>query len=206
MPGLPPPPFGGDKRGGCGIDSIFPNIINTTPPLIMSSLLQFEQSHKQEKPTRCPHCATTFVIRNGTYPRAHPEKSGHVTIQRYRCKSPDCPWKTFSVLPYPFLPTVRHLYKTLFICHFLFNVQKRTQADAARQLGVTRGIVKRFGGFCLRFIAWFNREKVVADWGADPEVQPPALWQDFTRDFSQAFYPNRWLRSSPTQHIPTCFQ
>ena len=172
----------------------------------MSNLFEIDRSRKQEKPIRCPHCATTFIIRNGTYPRAHPEKSGQIAVQRYRCKSPDCPWKTFSVLPYPFLPTIRHFYKTLFICHCLFNVHKRTQADTARQLCLTRGIVKRFGGFCRRFIAWFNREKVFADWGADPRAHPTAFWRDFTRDFSQAFYPGRWLRTSPTQHIPTGFQ
>jgi transposase-like protein len=206
MPGLPPPPFwGGDKRGGCGIDSIFPNIITSTLPLIMSNLFEFCQNDKLEHLIRCPHCATTLITRNGTYLRAHPEENGQVAVQRYLCKSPQCPWKTFSVLPYPFLPIIRHFYRTIFLCHSLCYGQNKSQADTARQLNVTRGVVRRFGGFCRRFIPWFNREESFADWGPDPETNQAALWSDFTRDISHAFYPCRWLFPPPTQYIPPCF-
>lgn len=168
----------------------------------MSTLFEIDQYSKQEHPVRCPHCATSFIIRHGTYLRAHPEEDVQVAVQRYLCKAPNCHWNTFSVLPYPFLPIIRHFYKTLLLCHCLCNVQLITQAPTARQLGVTRGIVKRLGIFCRRFIPWINHEKEFAEWGPDPEGKPVALWTDFTRDFSQAFYPKRWLAPLPTQYIP----
>lgn len=168
----------------------------------MSNLFEINQYNKQEYPVRCPHCAATFIIRYGTYRRAHPEKSRQVAVQRYLCKAPNCPWKTFSVLPYPFLPIIRHFYKKLQLCHFFHNVQKASQAATARQLGVTRGIVKRLGLFCRRFIPWLNQEREFADWGPAPETNFAALWPDFSRDFSQTFYPKRWSAPLPTQHIP----
>lgn len=157
----------------------------------MLNLFEFGQNNKSEHPVCCPHCTTTLIIRNGTYLRAHPEKTGQVAIQRYLCKSPQCPWKTFSVLPYPFLPIIRHFYRTIFLCYSLCYAQDRSQADTARQLSVTRGVVKRLSSFCRQFIAWCNREETFADWGPDPEANQAALWSDFTRDISHAFYPFR---------------
>ncbi len=168
-------------------------------PLIMSTLFEINQYGKQEKTTRCPHCATSIIIRYGTYLRSHPEEScGQVAVQRYFCKHPNCPRKTFSFLPFPFLPIVRHFYQTLLLLHCLYNVQNSTQAATARQLNVTRGIVKRLGIFCGRFIPWLDKEKEFADWGTGSGEISVALWADFTRDFSQTFYPSRWLTALPT--------
>jgi len=181
--------------------------LSSPNPLIMSTLFEINHFGKLEYPLRCPHCATSMIIRYGTYLRSYPEeKSRQVAVQRYLCKQPNCPWKTFSILPYPFLPIVRHFYQTLLLCHCLCNVKNISQAATARQLHVTRGIVKRLGIFCRRFIPWLNHEKEFADWGPDPEGQSAALWPDFTRDFSQTFYPKRWSPPLPTQLIPTCFQ
>lgn len=159
----------------------------------MNSLFENNDSGKEECSVRCPHCATPLTIRYGRYQRAHPEETELVNVQRYRCKAPDCPWKTFSILPYPFLPIVRHSLKTLFFFHCLFNIDRKTQALSARQLGLTRGVVKRLAGFCHRFIPWFNQEKNIALWGPDPEADQECFWTDYTRDFSQALYPKRWV-------------
>ena len=152
----------------------------------MHILLKKNDSGKEEYPVRCSHCASTLNIRHGNYQRAHPDRDELISVQRYLCKSPDCPWKTFSMLPFPFLPIIRHFQQTLFYFHALFNEEKRTQADTARQLNVLRGVSKRLAAFCARFIAWFNREKHIGTWGPDPEVNPDATWADYTRDFSQA--------------------
>ena len=159
----------------------------------MANVLEFSPNNKQESSILCPHCATSSISRYGTYQRNHPEQSDQVTVQRYLCKSPLCPWRTFSILPYPFLPIVRHFYHVLLCCHALYNVQGRSQAFTARQLGVSRGIIKRLGIFCHRFTAWLDHEKVFALWGPDPVANSQAFWPDFTRDFSQTFYPRRWL-------------
>ncbi len=174
------------------IDIISDNDINHNPPLIMYILFENKASGKQERSVRCPHCATSLTSRYGKYQRAHPEEPEPVDIQRYRCKSPDCPWKTFSILPYPFLPVVRHFPKTLFFFHCLFNIDRKTQAQSARKLALKRGVVKRLVGFCHRFILWFNLEKNIAPWGPDPEEDPERFWTGYTRDFSQSLYPKRW--------------
>ena len=159
----------------------------------MHSLFENNGSGKEEHTVRCPHCATSLTIRYGRYQRAHPEESELVDVQRYRCNSPDCLWKTFSILPYPFLPIVRHFQKTIFFFHCFFNIDRNTQAHTARKLGLTRGVVKRLASFCHRFIPWFNLEKNIALWGPDPEVGQERFWIDYTRDFSQSLYPKRWV-------------
>lgn len=159
----------------------------------MYSLFENKVSGKQEHSARCPHCATSLTIRYGKYQRAQPEEPEPVNIQRYRCKSPDCPWKTFSILPYPFLPIVRHFLKTLFFFQCLSNMNQGTQAHVARKLALARGIVKRLVSFCQRFIPWFEMERYIALWGPDPEVDQIRSWTDFTRDFSQSLYPKRWV-------------
>lgn len=183
------------------VQILFSRILSNTThhPLIMYTILQTKQSHKGEQLVRCPHCAASLIIRYGTYQRAHPEQPIQVDIQRYLCKFPDCEWKTFSVLPHSFLPVIRHFYHTLLMCHVLHNIKKMTQAAIGRQLGLSRGIIKRLSAFSQRFFPWFDREKKIADWGPDPNMNPTRFWPDFCRDFSQSFYWKRWLIILPTQ-------
>ena len=159
----------------------------------MCTIFLKSDSSKREHPVRCPHCATTLVIRHGKYQRAHPDETELINVQRYRCKSPACPWKTFSILSYPFLPVVRHFQQTIFFFHSLYNVEKKTQVSTARQLGMTRGIVKRLAQFCRRFVPWFTMERHIGAWGPDPEIDPGRFWINYTRDFSQSLYPKRWV-------------
>jgi len=199
MPRILLPPFGGDKRGGFGIDSIFPNIIKPSPtPLIMSRICKIAKTGKEEKPICCPYCASQLVIRNGTYPRAHPHTDEEVRIQRYLCKMPTCPCVTFSVVPFPFLRVVRHFFATVMYCNILYNVNNLNQAAVVRQLGVTRGVAKRLATFCDRFILWFDHERRFAEWGPAPETPPAISWPDFLRDFSHSMYPGKWPPSLPT--------
>jgi transposase-like protein len=125
----------------------------------MRTVFNIDPFRKKERPIRCPHCASLAIIRHGKYQRGHPLKPTLVDIQRFRCKSPHCPWQTFSILPYPFLPIVRHFYTTLRSCHTLLNRQGISQAQTARRLGLTRGIIKRLSAFCSRFIPWVDQEK-----------------------------------------------
>ena len=154
-------------------------------------------SAKQNFQIRCSHCSSTLVVRNGTYPRNDPQTDEEIRIQRYLCRSPDCPWKSFSVLPKPILPIIRHTYETLFFCYAMLK-SGMNQAALAWRLNVKRGVAKRLGSLCHRFVAWFNREKSIANWG----LGPPDFWPDFTRDFSQFFFPERWIKLPSTQHIP----
>jgi hypothetical protein len=190
------------------VQILFSRILSTTThrPLIMCNVFQNKQSGKKEPQVQCPHCATSLIIRYGKYQRAHPERPIQVDIQRYRCKSPVCPRMTFSLLPYPFLPILRHFYHTLLFCHLLFDSNKVSQAYGARQMQLTRGVFKRLREFCSKYILWFDREKEIADWGPDFKTSPSCSWSDFTRDFSHSFYPKRWAITPPTQHIHFNYQ
>ena len=179
---------------------LFSRILSTIThhPLIMRTIFQKKKSDKGEPQVRCPHCASSLTIRYGNYQRAHPEESIQVNIQRYLCKFPDCQWQTFSVLPYPFLPIIRHFYHTLLLCHMLCNTKKVIQAAISRQLGLGRGVIKRLSTFSYRFFSWFEGEKKIADWGPTPDTDPSLFWADFSRDFSQSLYRKRCLPISPT--------
>ncbi len=160
-----------------------------------TTLIKNAASAKRKQQIRCSHCSTTLVTRNGTYPRNDPQKDTEIRVQRYLCKSPKCPWLSFSVLPAPILPVIRHAYGDVLSCYCI--IQKgMNQAAIVRKLFLGRGVVKRLKIFCYKFMAWLNQEKKVADWGSDPL----RFWPDFTRDFSQSFFPGRWMKTSSTQH------
>lgn len=166
----------------------------------MSNVFQKPKSSKKEPQINCPCCATSLTIRYGFYQRAHPFKEGQISIQRYRCNLPECPRKTFSVLPYPFLPILRHFYHTVLFCHV--SCSRLSQADGARKMKMHRGTYVRLRGFCDKFFSWFDREKKVANWNLQRDVITSCSWADFTRYFSQHFYPNRWRFLLPTEYIP----
>lgn len=152
---------------------------------------------KGNNQVRCCYCYSTLVVRNGTYPRNHPQKNVEIRVQRYLCRSPECPWQSFSVLPEPILPVIRHTYGTLVRSYAMFK-KGLSQTAIASKLNLKRGVVSRLKTVCFKFMAWFKREKVIADWGMDPLK----FWPDFTREFSQYFFPEKWIKTPSTQHIP----
>lgn len=164
----------------------------------MITVAKFAAFNKNETHPRCPHCGTSLAIRYGTYPRAHPERGDPIRVPRFLCKSPECRRVTFSLLPPPLLPIVRHFYHTLLYCYALVIGDQSTQAEIAEQLKVTRGVAKRLHAFTQRFIPWWQQERKIAAWGDDP----CSSWPQFSRDFSQKFYPWRCWGIAPTQYIP----
>lgn len=166
------------------------------PLLMKNTIVRNDPSAKKKPQIRCTHCSTSLTIRNGTYPRNDPANDTTIKVQRYLCKSPQCPWQSFSILPKFILPVVRHSYGTILRCKNMIN-RAKNQADTAKVLGLTRGAAKRLRLFCQKFTAWFSREKAIAGWGPDP----PQFWPDFTRDFSQSFFPGRWIKLPSTQII-----
>lgn len=160
----------------------------------MPTIPNLDITDKKEPHFRCPQCGGLLIIRYGTYPRAHPKQNILVRVKRFLCKSSQCPRVTFSVLEHPFLPIVRHFYQTLLFCYTLAANDQPTQAEIARRLGVTRGVVKRLQDLVKKVIPWVEQEKKIAAWGADPA----SFWQCFTRDFSQRFYLWRCWGIRPT--------
>lgn len=165
----------------------------------MPTLSSSHPFRNQEPRISCPLCGNSLFTRNGSYPRRHPEKDvGVVRIPRYRCKVRRCPRVTFSVLPHPFLPIVRHFYQTILYCRSLFTDSRLPQAEGARKLEVTRGVARRMLALTKRVIPWLDREKNIANWGPDPTTRQGRFWDKFTRDFSQRFYPWRCWKIGPT--------
>lgn len=162
-----------------------------------NTIVRNKTSAKKNNQVRCCHCSSTLTVRNGTYPRNNPLNDKEIRVQRYLCKSPRCPWQSFSALPAPILPVIRHAYETLFECYAMFKIGM-SQTAIARNLALKRGVVKRLKTVCQKFMTWFNREKIIADW----RPGPLKAWPDFTRDFSQYFFPERWLKEPSTQNIP----
>ena len=162
-----------------------------------NTIVRNKASAKKNNQVRCCHCSSTLTVRNGTYPRNNPLNDKEIRVQRYLCKSPECPWISFSVLPVQILPVIRHTYQTLFDCYTMFKVGM-SQAAIAKSLALERGVVKRLKTVCQKFMAWFNQEKFIADWC----LNPLKAWPDFTRDFSQYFFPERWRKNQSTQDIP----
>lgn len=163
------------------------------------TIVRNHASAKENHPVCCNHCSSSLTVRNGTYPRYDPIRGTIIRVQRYLCKSPQCPWRSFSILPRPVLPVIRHAYETLFHCYDMLK-SNMNQASIARKLGLTRGVVKRLEAVCLKFIAWFDLEKTIADWGSDPLK----YWPDFTRDLSQHLFPGKWRKKPSTQYIHLC--
>jgi hypothetical protein len=100
-------------------------------------------------------------------------------------------------LPHPFLPIVRHFSET--IRHCMSSIKVQSQATCTRIFGLSRGVIKRLVVLGAKFLPWFDHEKKIAGWGPDPDAFPLLSWPDFTRDFSQTFYPKRWLMQAPTE-------
>jgi len=156
------------------------------------NLNQKHQTDKHETIIKCPFCSCSIVVMHGTYLRAHPEKKEQVKIQRYRCKAPKCQFKTFSILPYPFLRVIRHFYPVVTTINGLFTETRMSQAEIARRTYHNRCRVRRLCDFCQRFFPWRNHERTIADWGDCFESNPVWIWPSFIRDFSHAFYPKKW--------------
>lgn len=151
-----------------------------------------------EPQIRCPHCSSNAVIRNGAYFRYALGSTSLIRVQRYLCKSPLCPWRTFSVLPHLVLPVIRHSLSILFDCCQKCVIEQISQAAAARVMQMGRGVVRRLIDFSKQVLSWLNRECTIADWGQELK----RFWPAFTRDFSQTFFPGRWAKPPSTQLEP----
>ncbi len=57
-----------------------------------NTIIRNAPSAKKNYQICCCHCASTIVVRNGTYPRNDPRTDAEIRVQRYLCKSAECPW------------------------------------------------------------------------------------------------------------------
>ncbi len=138
----------------------------------------------------CPSCGNRHMISSlGSYERRQVPGSGLTKIMRYRCLDPVCPRKTFSALPHPFLPVLRHKLCTLRKIAELS--QKHSKAAIAKASGLTWGVVRRAISRGRQICEWMKNEAPAAAWGQSPCLSPSNLWVSFTRSLSVFLFPDR---------------
>lgn len=141
---------------------------------------------------RCPHCGRYYcIILYGYYRRSRYDKNIEgMQVQRYLCKNPDCPCKTFSQLPHPYLPVARIPLCVLMDLYRLHVVENKTIARCARRFGHGWNTIKRAIALARRLIDFAGRELAAGQMSLWPCL--PGRWPEFTRAFSYAFLPARF--------------
>ncbi len=139
-------------------------------------------------PIVCPRCGERYqIIKYGFYSRYLFSSCEIIRIQRYLCKNGGCPRKTFSILPYPFLPFMR-----VGLC-FLYGLRKAREKSSigalSKSSGFARSTVQRLLGKAEQVSNWLESELKARSWGGLPWIQPAGLWTIFVQMFSQHFYP-----------------
>lgn len=141
----------------------------------------------------CPKCSERHrVTKYGFYFRYLFTGSEMTAIQRYCCGNRECPRRTFSILPHPFLPILRVPLCFLMTLLEIRGKQGRTVSSLAAVIGSTWSTVRRNLRRAAAVGEWFSREQEVALWGPSPCLDPRLHWTAFTQAFSWAFFPDRF--------------
>lgn len=145
---------------------------------------------KFDPPARCPHCGERCrIIRHGSYHRYRFESSERIAVPRFRCRNPDCPRKTFSIPPHPYLPCCRIPLCILMALYQRHVLEKQRISACARWLGKTWNMIKRAVNLSKCLILWFRRETIT---GTLPAIPCADLnWPAVTRAYSYTFLPGR---------------
>ena len=157
-------------------------------PFSWLSILFPDDKSNYKSDIRCPLCGERLRIRrNGHYFRYRFDKDETMAVQRYGCRNPGCPRRTFSIPPHPFLPVCRIPLCILMAVLIMFRVQKYSISLCARWLNRSWGTAKRSLTLAARILDWFTRE---ANAGAIPKMPcVPGQWPGFVRAYSYAFCP-----------------
>lgn len=135
----------------------------------------------------CPYCGNRYCfVKYGFYSR-YLFNDALTQIQRYRCDNDQCPQRTFSILPRAFLRIARAS-----LCMFMHVLQLYKQGHSIA------AIARYTGSNWPRIKRWIDKAQEIKKWiKTEREHSPPCMlprneWPLFTRDFSYAFYPQRY--------------
>ncbi len=135
----------------------------------------------------CTHCGNRHTYIKWGFYRRYLFNDEEINIQRYRCDNDLCPQKTFSILPHAFLPIVR-----VSLCMLMYILkmyeQGNTIADITRQTGSTWPRIQRWIAKAVSIRPWLRQ----VYGNVSPCLSSDRRWSSFTRDFSWAFYPERF--------------
>ena len=153
-------------------------------------LLLSDKKSNPESDIRCPLCGERLrICRNGHYWRYWFDSDDKVAVQRYGCRNPGCPRKTFSIPPHPLLPFCRIPLCLLMMILKRHRVKGYTVSRCARWLKRSWNTAKRALSTAARLLDWFIQESGA---GAFPNLPCRLLaWPAFTRAYSYAFFPGR---------------
>ena len=105
-------------------------------------------------------CAERYrIIRHGHYWRNDFDSTqGRLAVQRYCCHNPNCPRKTFSVLPPALLPYYRIPLSILLQIYTRHHAQGLSVSQCARRLNTGWNTAKRGLGLMRRILNMINGE------------------------------------------------
>ena len=167
---------------------------------ILNGLSQIAKENQRSEPI-CPACGERHVfIRHGHYKRYLFDDSDQVRIQRYLCLNSQCRRRTFSILPHPFLPVIRHSLCFILLLLEKVETDKLPIASLARSSCKSWPVIRRAVRRAEQVREWLIAEGKVSIWGPSPCLAPAMSWTAFTRSLSWAFYPARFLNMPPTQN------
>jgi len=137
-------------------------------------------NHSAQDPRHpaCPHCANNRAIaRHGFYLRYRPGSPRQQAIPRFRCLNRECRHRTFSILPPPFLPRMRHSLAFLLVLDRLRSPEYSLRR-LCRALHLARTTVRRARHQAGRLTALASTLP-----GPSPlPLQSQALWLALTRN------------------------
>jgi hypothetical protein len=141
----------------------------------------------------CPKCGERHrVTKYGFYFRYLFTGGEMTAIQRYCCGNRECPRRTFSILPHPFLPILRVSLCFLITLLDVREKEGRTVTRLAAITGSTWSTIRRMLCTAVAVRQWLSREQEVALWRPSPCLNPQLHWTVYTQAFSWAFFPNRF--------------
>jgi transposase-like protein len=116
-------------------------------------MLAMNRPRPDLRPPTCPRCAnSTAIARHGFYLRYRPGSPWLQAIPRFRCLNSGCDCRTFSLLPPPFLPRLRHSLAFLLVLNRLRG-PRASLHNLSRALHLARCTVRRMRQQARRFSA-----------------------------------------------------
>lgn len=154
------------------------------------NLLLYDENSNPKYDIRCPLCGEQYrICRYGHYWRYRFEGDDRVAVQRYGCRNPGCPRKTFSIPPHLLLPLCRIPVCLLMMILEKHRAESCTISRCARWLKRSWNTARRALKTATRLLDWFIHESGAGAFPGLPCL--PSAWPAFTRAYSYAFFPGR---------------
>lgn len=155
---------------------------------LLISILSENATKECKQLIRCPCCGNRERIpKYGFYSRYNFDDQTVVPIQRFRCDNTQCPRRTFSILPHPFL---RILRASLCMFQFILSLlaSGKSIAAIARMTGQTWPRIQRWIRRAADIRSIIQTEDAFSPM---PCIRPLREWPLFVRDLSHVCYPGK---------------